>query len=409
MNKKVYSLAVVFLLSFSAVFVTASFMGGSESPIALSSEYEKEFTNRNVVVFSDDILFSEIENDLTDSTHNINKKSNINDIGTGDIAVISESWIYLNDQQKINRSIETAIRSGIPLIFVGNDSYLYNNFAKKLGAIGYSENESVYCIYVKDGVNFTNSIVGYNEEKAIQLAYSWADAALSDDQYNAIWNFSWLGDKSYLETPPESEPMPETLGALVTPSWGLISLSSTTKNCSPHGNLVINASTYKLMDFNDGNKYYAVHYRQLGEPDYDNGYRLADIYLEGNPVTYFYDHGPATTSGSTTVSVSMGSSIGITGPTVGATIGWSYTKPDVMITNGSQISTQKVNIWHDVDESKAVAKGYVAEPGITVKIPNTTTNFTHSLTHKVQMCKNGLLGTHWSFSTYSTVMAINLP
>ncbi|MDR0508889.1 MAG: hypothetical protein LBG63_03580 [Candidatus Methanoplasma sp.] len=191
MNKKIYSLTVVLVLAFLAVLVVAFFAGDQDDPSDSLPE-KKGFTDRNVVVFSDDILFSEIENNLSGLTHSINKKSNISDIRAGDIAIISESWIYLNDQQKINKDINTAIVNSVPFIFIGNDSYLYNNFATKLGAIGCSEDESVHCIYVKDGVNFTNSIVDYDEKQAIQLAYSWADSVLSDDPYNALWNFEWL-------------------------------------------------------------------------------------------------------------------------------------------------------------------------------------------------------------------------
>jgi len=360
----------------------------TEGSATQTPEFETEFTNRNVAVFSDDVFFSDTANALFDVTHNVSKRSDLSEIGSHEIVIISESWIYSEDKQKVDKDIEAALKKEIPLIFVGKDLYLFEKSAIELGATTYTGNESAYCIYVQRGINYIYNINNDDESQTMRLALSWANEVLSKDPFEAIWNFSWLGIRGCSETDirPESKIIDEVTRG--DPYWSIVSLASITLDCAPHGGYASNVIISKLMNYDDGNGYYAFHYRQLGEPNLSGNYRLADIYLKDlYPETYLYDHGPNSTSGVTTVGVSMGFGINGVGPSGNAAVSWSYAIGDVVLLNTSQITTKKINFWHDVNEKKAVGQTYAAEPGIVYKVPNNATLRTVGLGHEVQFCK----------------------
>jgi hypothetical protein len=331
---------------------------------------DEAFIGRSVVVFSDDDFFSEVKDNLSDSTSKVSKKSNLEEIKSGEVAVIDESWIYTNEQKQIDKGIETALKNNIPMIFVGNDLYLYKKSSLDVGAMAYTGSENIYCIYNK-GINFIHSIENSDEKEAMQWAYQWADTVLSEDPEEIL---------------NDSEPMPRPLSALAGNSqyWERILYKTSTMNCAPHGNYSVSATVYRLRGFDDGFKYFAVQYSQEAVPN--NNYRLADIYLKGDQQSYLTEHGPNTTNGTKTTSASVSLGIGNAGVSAGFSIGWSYSISDVVLINQSQRST-KVDFWHNVDETKAVGLGYTAEPGLTYRVPNSTLNTNNTLTHEVQFCK----------------------
>lgn len=75
------------------------------------------------------------------------------------------------------------------------------------------------------------------------------------------------------------------------------------------------------------------------------------------------DYGPTTTSGATTVSVSLATAAGPSGPPP-----WNYTISDVAVLDGSDFS-QHVAYWqHDIDREAAVGRNtYLSKPDFVVE------------------------------------------
>jgi hypothetical protein len=178
MIKKTFVAAVALAIIAAAILVVIT---ADNDPDAYS-EKEVAFTDRNVAVFSDDEFFIEVKEYLSASTSNVYKKSDLSDIMPGEIAVISESWIYENDRKKIDRDIGAALKNNIPLIFVGNDLYIIKESSVELETFSYSGDEDIYCVY-KDKINFTCGFSGVDDEQAMkqamQRAYMWADVLSS--------------------------------------------------------------------------------------------------------------------------------------------------------------------------------------------------------------------------------------
>jgi len=392
MNSKILALAITMLLAFSAVLATASVQENTEvfsSSIEYVPELEISFTDRNVVVFSDDDFSKKVEKDLSEATSKINIGSDLKEVQSGDIIIVDSSWVYTNDSKTISNDLKTIQKNNTPVIFTGNDLYPLLDTIIAPDRKTYQGDENIYCNYIhSDGISYSYCITNSDETKAIQEAYSWTDAVLSDDPRKAIWDFSWYKtDVDTSSSQKEPNPQPIKAAAGNSPHWDTILLSSKSQSFSK-GSLVVNVHVQKLMDYDNGEKYFAFIYRQFGEPDLSANMRLADIYAknkQGQPV--LYDHNPPSTSGTSTVSASLGIGISGSGPSANGSIGWSYSISDVVLLNTTQIGTQTINFWHDVSEDKGVGMGYIAEPGVVMKIPSTAQLCHTGLYHEVQFCK----------------------
>ncbi len=110
-----------------------------------------------------------------------------------------------------------------------------------------------------------------------------------------------------------------------------------------------------------------------GEELWSSGWKTADMYTwidaDYYQSNYFLsDYSPTTTSGATTVGVSIGVSAGEGGAQVSASQSWSYTISDVVVHDQSDYSQELAKWWHDVNEGKAVGSDtYQIEPGATIR------------------------------------------
>ena len=107
----------------------------------------------------------------------------------------------------------------------------------------------------------------------------------------------------------------------------------------------------------------------------DSDWRTADLYTWID-ADYYSDRGflseyaPTTTSGTSTVGVSVGVSAGENGTTVSASLSWSYSVPDVFVHDKSDYSLELAKWRHDVAEDKPVgSEAYQIEPGATLRFP----------------------------------------
>jgi len=124
--------------------------------------------------------------------------------------------------------------------------------------------------------------------------------------------------------------------------------------------------------------WYDVHVRQQSVPGkklWNSDWRTADMYTwidadYYNSGGFLSDYAPTTTSGTTTVGVSIGVAVGDDETQVSASQSWSYTIPDVRVYDESDYFQELAKWRHDIAEDKAVGSNtYQIEPGATLRFP----------------------------------------
>ena len=334
---------------------TAKISGANDDKINVFDEFAAEFTDREVIVFSDDKFVNEVRCALIDSTSNINSSVSKAPV-KNTIALIDESWLTgANNERPSANQIKNMLDIGAVLIFVKGDSYLYEDSGIELSNRSPPPKGSVaYGIYQgSSGVTYAYGCgEGMDIKDALSRSYAWADDVIAMD----------------LECSKEKESQGRGHAGIY---WELAYNVQYSYLCSDKGHLNASTSYYKLKNWNDGYTYYGIKHSQSAVPKSGTNYRVADIYLN-NTIPYWHqikDAKPVTTSGtSTSISFSMFD------PSVTATVGWSYAINDVKVINTSNDSTKKINIWHDVDENKNVGLAYTSYPGVEIRVANTVDN-----------------------------------
>ncbi|MDR2845963.1 MAG: hypothetical protein LBV63_01630 [Candidatus Methanoplasma sp.] len=419
-NKILATVLVVALVAVSLAAFNGNVSDLSEDAVGLTIE-KREFSDRNTIVFSDSFFLSDVKNDLKDYTSKISISSEFNSVNKQDIVVIDESWIYKNDTEQIDLGITDILTKQVPIIFVGENSYLSKDSAVKLGAYGNSEGDIVYAVYGINGVGYSYSIESDNKPEALALAYAWAhEISSSDTPWVVGETFSWMRPVPDVSSEEKAQgQLSAPLGAPASSSSGWIYIDQLSKSltCGSYGYFTDTVDIYKYdLPTQD---LYSLHHYQHVQPTHSNGYRVADIYLLGEyTVSDLRIAAPTSTSGSngSSTSVTVGGGASASGPGVnGSTsFGWSYNISDVILRNTSGPATGEVNYWHDVDESRNVGYGYTAEPGITVSVGNGST-YLHTDYHEVQFCKEvpiyiNVLGIHVLYGyTYINFQTFQMP
>ena len=121
---------------------------------------------------------------------------------------------------------------------------------------------------------------------------------------------------------------------------------------------------------------------------------------------YFIGAGPATTVGSssTTVNIALNAGFDVS---VAAGLSWTYSISDVVVYNYSDIAIKKLDIRHNVDESKDVGTTtFFAEPGKIVKL-NAGNTYTSTDTYKSQFCHK-MLGHYVQYNDVSYALYVTI-
>ena len=113
-------------------------------------------------------------------------------------------------------------------------------------------------------------------------------------------------------------------------------------------------------------------------------------------------HAPTTTPGNSTVTVSIGTEVGLP-DIVGAnvSVSWNYSVPDVVVNDRSNTGVGLIDIWHDVDEDENVGEyTYYIEPAKLMKVDcqNGSGYCIQRDEYSIQFCKNV-----WFWKEFSTV------
>jgi hypothetical protein len=385
-NKVLVLIAISILVAASSPFVGIS---NNENENAIGENINMTYSDRIVSVYSEENFASKVKDSLLPQTSNVSHLRTTDTETTEEIIIFDEKWIYKNDTTLVDSKIDSAIRDGCPVIFVGSNSYLTKSSNLKTQVVSHSDYAIAYGIFIdKNGVGYQYSVGNSTEKEAISLLYAWANEITSGkDTQEVVRSFSWMTNN---HKPPTKEfvndPLP--LGATSSAYWGLHWVTTQTLPCGNYGDFSHSTLVYKLEEFNDGYKYYSFHYFQSGQPNHSSGYRIADIYLEASHPSHhtIIGHAPSTTSGTQGSSVTVSLGIGMSGFSGGASGSWVYSISDVVLRNTSSMATGKINFWHDVSEDKAVGSGYSVEPTTTIRVPNGK-SYNVTDVHKIQMCK----------------------
>ena len=133
------------------------------------------FTDREVVVFSDNDFTKEVKDILKNSTgHTDNFLTRT--VGRTDIVVIDGTWLSAGvGDVPSSDQIESMIDSGIPMIFVNDDTYLYQEDLLDLHAAASDDSSMAYCIYRDAGHTQLYVYGGTDLSDVLITAYEWAD------------------------------------------------------------------------------------------------------------------------------------------------------------------------------------------------------------------------------------------
>ena len=172
------------LIIFVAVTTLIILFAGLFYPVVNSSEEDEpytpfiiQFTNDNVIVFSDDDFFERIQTALVDCTERVNIFTDKMPV-EGDIVFIDESWFIETEGEWLTeKMIEEMIFEGMILLFVDGDYYLYKESDIELRSYSYSPDETgnMYGIYYpKKGPTSHFDCIGYTWYDKVRLGYMWA-------------------------------------------------------------------------------------------------------------------------------------------------------------------------------------------------------------------------------------------
>lgn len=129
-----------------------------------------DFTNRDVIVFSDETFMAEVKTILTDSTEKVESFKRIAP-SNKDIVLIDGGWLAAGGADSPSKDqIKMWFDSNIPLIYVNDDLPLN----KRTG------NNMVYCTYLyPDGDATLYLPHGDKLDEVLVDAYKWADDILT--------------------------------------------------------------------------------------------------------------------------------------------------------------------------------------------------------------------------------------
>jgi hypothetical protein len=287
-------------------------------------------------------------------------------VRTPHILVVESS--YARSNPRVKELVKRELLSGIPVIVLGKPEVLEGVFkgqffAEVVAGKGDEEIEEAtvygYVVYPSNGVFNSTEFASFGSPwEALREAYKWALSHLKPN--SGAVKIESLSSGAY---------------------WAYKSqLDVTSKDIwKPYGRLNIRTIYYKLI--NDGSSqydWYDVHVRQQSVPGkelWNSDWRTADMYTwidadYYNPNGFLSDYAPTTTSGTTTVSVSIGVSAGEDGAQVSVFQSWSYKIPDVRVYDESDYYQELAKWRHDIAENKAVGSNtYQIEPGATLRFP----------------------------------------
>ena len=166
------------VLSMAFVVLLVSFSSLTDTDDGRGSIPVREFTDRSVIVFSDEDFISDVKDILHDSTGDVG--SFVSKTPTKmDIVVIDEFWLAGGGTLS-SKEMRDMLMSGVPLIFVNDSSYLCDGGYIELLAAASADNYMVYgAYYDSEGCTTLFVLDSTDLEESLIKAYYWADGITS--------------------------------------------------------------------------------------------------------------------------------------------------------------------------------------------------------------------------------------
>lgn len=389
MNNAVLSLIVLGIMILPSIAIINS----STSALTSDSDYLSDQnidafdkivkSDRSVVVFGDDTERLQISEDLKLCTSKIST-GDIYSVENKSISVFTESWFKENNAKTATEIVGNFIDNGGIVTISNNNNILWDSLGTSnvvsstatLTSI-YKEGNTIHCFGVE--------CASYKE--ALERTYAWADEVTKTETTLS---------SNVLATVTETEPGTEIE-------------SYYNRECTGYGWMYIRTLYYLIPESNSSYDYYSARYTTQMVPNsgsYNSGLDVKSVNSNGILMGY----GPYSTSGTSTVGISLGYTSGTQGVSLTGTLSWSYSIPDVTVMDYTSFGTNTLDIRHDVSENRNVGTtSYTVEPGKIMKISTSTNNgdYSGTDTYKAQFCKHGILGYN-SYNDFSTQLDVTI-
>lgn len=271
-------------------------------------------------------------------TNSISATTEYQDITEPSMILIENDWF--DAQEEPNSVIRELVDTGS--ILISNNRNVFDNEESELTFRAFPSSADIFVTYY-DSVN--NRYVCYSSDgQTMQQSLTRACNKIYSDDVA----LSGINESSILSSQSNNY------------EWGSEYESSYDGYLDNFGWMNIRTLYFTLEEDNEDYNYYQAHYFIQGVPN--NKRAIADIYLDN---TLQHDnaeirrYGPTTSGGTTTVGIDL--SVAIDGVSVGTN--WSYAVADVVIKDHSNLATNTLDIWHDVNEREDVGMNtYYVEP-----------------------------------------------
>ena len=295
------------------------------------------------------------------------------DLSESDMVVLTAGWVEKNQDTCIEKYVKMAEQGSILVVVDTEIDY------EKTGlTMSYSKQADVNVLWMKPTQIRCNSPDLENTYKSLEFAFNWIEKKLEND-------------KLYSEYDGELGTEIESVG---------------TYSNSGYGNSAIQTYYYILPDASQTYDYIAAHYYVQMIPNGGSFNSGLDVKSECNNVYALMSYGPATTIGTTSTSANIALNAGLD-VSVTAGLSWAYSIADVVVYNYSDITTKKLDIRHNVDETKPVGTTtFFAEPGKIVKLTAGNT-YTSTDTYKSQFCHK-ILGLYVQYNDVSYALSVTI-
>jgi len=136
----------------------------------------RDFTNREVVVYSDDAFTETVSNilkDLTEQTRNFISRAP----GGMDLVMFDGVWLTSGEDGAPSSSeIISMLDEGFPLMFVNDSAYFFKQSGLTFHAAASPDNSMTYCLFRDPGgETYMYVYSGDDLDDALISAYEWSD------------------------------------------------------------------------------------------------------------------------------------------------------------------------------------------------------------------------------------------
>jgi hypothetical protein len=395
---------------------TSAMVNGIDGATAMNEPASNfDFTDKRVVVLSGQSTLDSYVNRLTKSTSQVEYSSNLSshDVTSSTILMMDRTWFYNTARTNITENLEKIVLQGTPIINIGhhplelqsilNSNRLSHSFPEDADVYGYYRNpvtgETIsYAEIYEDKFDDKESMV-------IGQAYNWAVKRIEKMPVREVTKTTSTellnGLNAHVDVSTN-----EYIGRAIPSNsvsggdWGAAQWCDITRY-NTQGYVHIMNAHFKLIDSSSTHDFWLSDFYVEERPKWSEGkYACADLDVKGQVSSpgQMIRHSPGTTSGTNTASVSLSFQYTADGGAgLGVSTGWSYSLPDVVITDNSQTPESKFYWWHDLNENNQVGKStFYAEPGMITRV---TQGDPLSIRegYGVNWCKQGLFGTWWDW------------